>query len=75
MQLVPKAKASLGKFIQNIPAMPWKEVFEFYQPLDDNIVLNLALKLLILTGVRSMPIKRIRLEEINQSIWIIPKKI
>ncbi|WP_256375698.1 hypothetical protein [Bartonella refiksaydamii] len=30
MQLVPKAKALLGKFIQNIPAMPWKEVPEFY---------------------------------------------
>ncbi len=77
MQLVPKAKALLGKFIQNvqnIPAMPWKEVPEFYQSLDDNIVSNLALKLLILTGVRSMPIRHIRLEEINQSIWIIPKE-
>ncbi|GAA5094972.1 tyrosine-type recombinase/integrase [Bartonella acomydis] len=77
MQLVPKAKALLGKFIQNvqnIPAMPWKEVPEFYQSLNDNIVSNLALKLLILTGVRSMPIRHIRLEEINQSIWTIPKE-
>ncbi|UNE55326.1 tyrosine-type recombinase/integrase [Bartonella machadoae] len=77
MQLVPKAKALLGKFIQNvqnIPAMPWKEVPAFYQSLDDNIVSNLALKLLILTGVRSMPIRHIRLEEINQSIWTIPKE-
>ncbi len=54
--------------------MPWKEVSAFYQSLDDNIVSNLALKLLILTGVRSMPIRHIRLEEINQSIWTIPKE-
>ncbi|WP_139413087.1 tyrosine-type recombinase/integrase [Bartonella mastomydis] len=77
MQLVPKAKALLGKFIQNvqnIPAMPWQEVPAFYQSLNDNIVSNLALKLLILTGVRSMPIRHIRLEEINQSIWTIPKE-
>lgn len=77
MQLVPKAKALLGKFIQNvqnIPAMPWQEVPAFYQSLDDRIVSNLALKLLILTGVRSMPIRHIRLEQINQSIWTIPKE-
>ncbi|WP_425486690.1 hypothetical protein [Bartonella callosciuri] len=41
---------------------------EFYQSLNNNIVSNLALKLLILTGVRSMPIRHIRLEEINQSM-------
>ncbi|EJF87276.1 hypothetical protein MCY_00400 [Bartonella rattimassiliensis 15908] len=40
MQLVPKAKALLGKFIQNIPAMPWKEVPAFYQSLDDNYLLG-----------------------------------
>ncbi|UNF29753.1 tyrosine-type recombinase/integrase [Bartonella krasnovii] len=77
MQLIPKAKALLGKVIQNvqnIPAMPWKEVPEFYQSLNDELVSNLALKLLILTGVRSMPIRHIRLEEINQSIWTIPKE-
>ncbi|AQX18161.1 MULTISPECIES: hypothetical protein [unclassified Bartonella] len=77
MQLIPKAKALLGKFIQNtqnIPAMPWKEVPKFFQSLNDEIVSNLALKLLILTGVRSMPIRHIRSEEIYGSIWIIPKK-
>nr|CBI81113.1 phage-related integrase [Bartonella sp. 1-1C] len=77
MQLIPKAKALLGKFIQNtqnIPAMPWKEVPKFFQSLNDEIVSNLALKLLILTGVRSMPIRHIRLEEIYGSIWIIPKE-
>ncbi|WP_254475383.1 site-specific integrase [Bartonella sp. B1098] len=77
MQLVPKAKALLGKFIQNvqnIPAMPWQEVPAFYQSLNNELVSNLALKLLILTGVRSMPIRHIRLEEINQLIWTIPKE-
>lgn len=77
MQLIPKAKALLGKFIQNvqnIPAMPWKEVPAFYQSLDDRIISNLALKLLILTGVRSMPIRHIRLKQINESIWTIPKE-
>ncbi len=71
MQLIPKAKALLGKFIQNtqnIPAMPWKEVPKFFQSLNDELVSNLALKLLILTGVRSMPIRHIRSEEIYGSI-------
>ncbi|WP_375610699.1 MULTISPECIES: phage integrase central domain-containing protein [unclassified Bartonella] len=34
MQLIPKAKALLGKFIQNtqnIPAMLWKEMSKFFQ--------------------------------------------
>ncbi|WP_245256837.1 site-specific integrase [Bartonella sp. DB5-6] len=77
MQLIPKAKALLGKFIQNtqnIPAMPWKEVPKFFQSLNDELVSNLALKLLILTGVRSTPIRHIRSEEIYGSIWIIPKE-
>ncbi|MCZ2204023.1 tyrosine-type recombinase/integrase [Bartonella sp. A05] len=77
MQLIPKAKALLGRYIQNtqnIPAMPWKEVPEFYQSLNDELVSNLALKLLILTGARSMPIRYIRSEEINESIWTIPKE-
>ncbi|WP_375616723.1 tyrosine-type recombinase/integrase [Bartonella sp. AP58NXGY] len=77
MQLVPKAKALLGKFIQNvqnIPAMPWQEVPAFYQSLDDKILSNLALKLLILTGVRSYPLRYLRLEQIDKNIWTIPKE-
>ncbi|WP_212112951.1 tyrosine-type recombinase/integrase [Bartonella queenslandensis] len=77
LQACMKARALLGKprtTPTNIPAMPWQEVPAFYQSLDDNILSNLALKLLILTGVRSYPLRYLRLEQIDKDIWTIPKE-
>ncbi|WP_375652122.1 tyrosine-type recombinase/integrase [Bartonella sp. LB28NMGDW] len=77
LQACMKARALLGKpraTSTNIPAMPWQEVPAFYQSLDDKILSNLALKLLILTGARSYPLRYLRLEQIDKNIWTIPKE-
>lgn len=77
LQACIKARALLGKSratSTNIPAMPWQEVPAFYQKLKDDILSNLALKLLILTGARSYPLRHLRLEQIDKSIWTIPKE-
>ncbi|WP_208437611.1 tyrosine-type recombinase/integrase [Bartonella taylorii] len=77
LQACMKARALLGKpraTSTNIPAMPWQEVPVFYQSLDDKILSNLALKLLILTGARSYPLRYLRLEQIDKNIWTIPKE-
>lgn len=77
LQACMKARALLGKTRAtptNIPAMPWQEISAFYQNLDDKILSNLALKLLILTGVRLYPLRYLRLEQINKDIWTIPKE-
>ena len=52
--------------------MPWKDVPAFYQFLRDGSVAHLALRLLILTGVRSGPLRQIREEEIEGDIWTVP---
>ena len=70
-----KARILLGKqnhIVKNIPAMPWSEVPAFYQSLDELTVTHLALRLLILTGVRSYPIRFIHEDEIEGDIWTIP---
>lgn len=75
MQATEKAKALLGKTrhkAQNIPAMPWQEVPAFYESLSDGTVTHLALRLLILTGLRSKPIRFCRLDEIDGDVWTVP---
>lgn len=65
-----KAKALLGKSRQptkHIPSMHWKDVPEFYQSLDDGSVTHLALRLLILTGVRFM-----QADQVEGRVWTIP---
>lgn len=75
LQAVDKAKALLGKQrhkAQNVPALDWKDVPEFYQSLADGTVTQLALRLLILTAVRSRPLRFMHLEQIEGDIWTIP---
>lgn len=75
LQAAEKARALLGQQrhkAENIPAMPWKDVPAFYQSLSDGTVTHLALRLLILTGVRSGPLRRIREDQIEGDIWTIP---
>lgn len=60
LQASEKARALLGKSrhkAENIPALAWREVPNFYQSLSDGTVTHLALRLLILTGVRSGPLR------------------
>ena len=75
LQATEKAKALLGRSRhkpQNVPALPWMEVPGFYASLDERTVTHLALRLLILTGVRSAPLRFLRLEQIDTEVWTIP---
>ena len=75
LQATEKAKALLGKQrhkVQNVPSVPWREVPAFYASLSDGSITHLALRLLILTGVRSGPLRFLRLEQIEGDTWTIP---
>ncbi|WP_299899948.1 integrase arm-type DNA-binding domain-containing protein [uncultured Ruegeria sp.] len=75
LQATDKAKALLGKQrhkAKNIPAMPWQDVPAFYQSLDGGTVTELALRLLILTAVRSFPLRNLHLDQIDCDVWTIP---
>jgi integrase len=69
-----KAKALLGKQrhkVKNVPALEWQEVPAFYQSLGSSVT-ELALRLLILTAVRSMPLRHIYEDQIEGDVWVIP---
>ncbi|WP_375671617.1 tyrosine-type recombinase/integrase [Bartonella sp. CL27QHWL] len=76
LQAVEKAKALLGKQrhkVTNRPAMDWREVPAFYKTLcEASTITQLALRLLILTGVRTNPLRHIREDQIEDDIWTIP---
>uniref|UniRef100_UPI000585A35A tyrosine-type recombinase/integrase n=1 Tax=Bartonella queenslandensis TaxID=481138 RepID=UPI000585A35A len=76
LQATAKARALLGKQrhkVINVPAMDWKDVPAFYQTLcQKTTLIQLALRLLILTGVRTNPIRHIREDQIDGKIWTIP---
>lgn len=75
LQATEKAKALLGKsrhVAKNIPAMAWADVPDFYASLEEPTPTHLALRLLILTGVRSNPLRHIRLDEIEGDVWTVP---
>ncbi|MCL6286028.1 integrase arm-type DNA-binding domain-containing protein [Ruegeria sp. 2012CJ41-6] len=75
LQATDKAKALLGKQrhkAKNIPALPWQEVPSFYQSLDGGTVTELGLRLLILTAVRSFPLRFAHLDQIDGDVWTIP---
>lgn len=75
LQATEKARALLGKprhKAVNIPALPWQTVPAFYKTLDDGTVTHLALRLLILTGVRSGPLRFLHESQIDGELWTIP---
>ncbi len=75
VQATLKAKALLGKSRQqrkHIPAMAWADVPKFYESLSDGSVTHLAIRLLILTAVRSANIRFCHTGEISGNNWIIP---
>jgi integrase len=74
LQACDKARALLGKprhEAQHIPALHWREVPGFYATLAEPSPTHLALRLLMLTGVRSAPLRHIRLDQIDGDVWII----
>jgi len=77
LQAAEKAKLLLGqqdKKVKNIPALSWKETPAFYRTLDEGTTTQLALRLLILTAVRSSPLRFARIEQFDlaKAIWKIP---
>ncbi|WP_417463050.1 tyrosine-type recombinase/integrase [Kordiimonas sp.] len=75
IQATDKARALLGQqrhTAQNIPAMDWREVPGFYESLCDGGVTELALRLLILTAVRSKAVRFCHLDQIDCDIWTVP---
>ena len=75
LQATEKAKALLGKtrhVPKNIPAMAWADVPGFYASLEEPTLTHLALRLLMLTGVRSSPLRTIRLDQIEGDVWTVP---
>ena len=78
LQATDKARELLGKSrqkSQHIPATPWAEAPEFFKSLEQPSIVNLALKLLMLTAVRSMPIRFMRYEHISDDVWTIPAEL
>ncbi len=74
LQAPQKAKALLGKQRHtetHIKAMPWADVPAFYFSLGEDQTAT-ALKLLILTAVRSHPLRHMRLDQIKDTVWTIP---
>lgn len=68
-------RALLGKQSHkggNIPALPWAEVPAFYVSLAEPIITHVALRLLILTVVRSGPLRFIHEDQIDGDMWTIP---
>ncbi|WP_375701261.1 tyrosine-type recombinase/integrase [Bartonella sp. AA81SXKL] len=76
LQATEKARALLGKQrhkVINRPAMDWRDVPAFYQTLCQKTTMTqLALRLLILTGVRTFPLRHIREGQIEDDVWTIP---
>jgi integrase len=75
LQATQKAKELLGKSrqkLQHIPALDWRELPAFYTSLRDGTLTELALRLLILTAVRSGSLRHARWEHIEGDIWTIP---
>lgn len=75
LQVASKARLLLGESrhqTQHIPAMPWAEVPAFYESLAEPTLTHLALRLLILTGMRTAPVRFMRLEHIEGDVWTIP---
>ena len=78
LQAVAKAKALLGRQRHKpkpTPSLPWYDVPEFYASLDQPSSTHLALRLLILTGLRSAPVRSARYDQIEGDVWTIPGRL
>ncbi|CDO40835.1 hypothetical protein BHOIPH791_09720 [Bartonella henselae] len=56
-----------------MPAVDWRNIPAFYQIFRKTTnITHLALRLLILTGIRTNPLRHIREDQIDDDIWTIP---
>jgi integrase len=78
LQATAKARELLGRTRHepaHIPAMPWQDVPAFYASISDLTVTHLALRFLILTGMRSAAVRHCRLDQLDQDIWTVPGEL
>ncbi len=78
LQATTNASALLGTQLhkpKHIPAMPWRDAPEFYASLSKGSVTELALRFLMLTAVRSRPLRFMRYDQVNGSEWVIPAEL
>jgi len=74
LRTLENAKLLLGRTepsSSHIPSMPWAEVPAFYGTLGEGQA-ELALRLLILTGVRSGSVLNFDFDQLEGSQWVIP---
>ncbi|MEY8143240.1 tyrosine-type recombinase/integrase [Falsihalocynthiibacter sp. CO-5D18] len=79
IQATDKARALLGKqrhTEKHIPALHWRDVPAFYSSLDEDTTTHLALRLLMLTAVRSNSIRFMHIDQIKENqpddgVWTI----
>ena len=76
---VEKAKVLLGRQnhkLENIPAMPWGDVPEFFASLTELTPGHLALKFLILNpGPRSKPVRFLNEAQLDGDVWTVPSDL
>ncbi len=75
LQAPDKARALLGKSRHsagNIPALAWQDVPAFYASLNEGSTTHLALRFLILTGMRSGPVRFLHEGQIVGDVWTVP---
>lgn len=74
LQATEKARALLGKQRheeKHIPAVHWQDVPAFFSSIAESTTTHLALRLLILTAVRSKSIRFMHVDQIEGDIWTI----
>lgn len=75
LTIIEKTRILLGTRIapvQHHEAMHWRDAPAFYQSLCDTHPTELALRMLLLTGVRSGAVRNMRFEQIEGDVWTIP---
>jgi len=78
LQAVDKAKELLGSTkhkAENIPSVHWRDVPAFYASLSGGTLTHIALRLLILTGVRSAALRHVHVSQIDGDVWTVPAEL
>lgn len=78
LQATAKAQALLGpqgREVAHIASVPWRDVPAFFASLSDGSPAHLALRFLILSGLRSAPVRMARLDHISGDILTVPAEL
>jgi integrase len=78
LQACKKAQKLLGEQgheVKHISSVSWADVPAFYASLSDGSSTHLALRFLILTGLRSAPVRLVRLDYIDGDVLTVPAEL